>query len=353
MPQSFYISTAIHYVNDDPHIGHMYENVVADVVARHRRRMGDQVWFLTGTDEHGQKIERSAAKEGIRPIELADRVVKTHHALWKKLDISHDDFIRTTEDRHRLGVLELIRRIEKRDPDDIYAGEHSGWYCQSEETFIPENQVRDKRDESGHPVEWTTESNYFFRLSRFTQPLLDHYAANPGFIYPPTRMNEIRSFVEQGLKDLSISRTSIKWGIPWPGKPEHVIYVWMDALTNYLSDLTTDGKLEGPDVDKYFPQAIHVIGKDILRIGDSMRVSPRVVARLGDRPGRSKRVGCGNEGERADVSASLGNAAARPRGWAVQRHVTTTAVRRGRAVRERVRAVGSRRRCRGARGSAQ
>jgi len=264
MPQSFYITTAIHYVNDDPHIGHMYENVVADVVARHRRRMGDQVWFLTGTDEHGQKIERSAAKEGIRPIELADRVVKTHHALWKKLDISHDDFIRTTEDRHRLGVLELIRRIEKRDPDDIYAGEHSGWYCQSEETFIPENQVRDKRDESGHPVEWTTESNYFFRLSRFTQPLLDHYAANPDFIYPPTRMNEIRSFVEQGLKDLSISRTSIKWGIPWPGKPEHVIYVWMDALTNYISALGF-GSSDHEKLDRFWPANIHLVGKDIVR----------------------------------------------------------------------------------------
>ncbi|HEX2120480.1 MAG TPA: class I tRNA ligase family protein, partial [Thermoanaerobaculia bacterium] len=137
----FYITTAIHYVNDDPHIGHMYENIVADVIARHRRRMGDHVRFLTGTDEHGQKIERAAAKEGILPIELADRVVRTHHDLWKRLQISHDDFIRTTEARHRIGVLELIRRIQERTPDDIYMGEHSGWYCQSEETFIPESQV--------------------------------------------------------------------------------------------------------------------------------------------------------------------------------------------------------------------
>ncbi|HEX8152357.1 MAG TPA: class I tRNA ligase family protein, partial [Thermoanaerobaculia bacterium] len=208
----YYITTAINYVNDDPHIGHMYEGIVADVIARHRRRMGDDVWFLTGTDEHGQKIERSAKKEGILPIELADRVVKTHHELLQKLDISNDDFIRTTESRHRVGVLELLRRIQERNPDDIYFGEHSGWYCQSEESFIPENQVRDGKDENGHAVEWTTERNYFFKLSRYTGPLLDHYRADPKFIYPRTRLNEIVAFVEQGLNDLSISRSTVKWG---------------------------------------------------------------------------------------------------------------------------------------------
>ena len=264
MGKRFYISTAIHYVNDDPHIGHMYENVVADVIARHRRRMGDDVWFLTGTDEHGQKIERAAAKEGILPIELADRVVKTHHELWKKLNISHNDFIRTTEGRHRVGVLELIRRIQERTPDDIALGEHSGWYCQSEETFVPENQVRDGRDESGHAVEWTTEKNYFFRLSRYTKPLLEHYRKNPDFIYPQTRMNEVVSFVEQGLKDLSISRSSIKWGIPFPGNPDHVIYVWMDALTNYISALGF-GSADHAQFDKFWPADIHLVGKDIVR----------------------------------------------------------------------------------------
>ena len=152
MPK-FYLTTAINYVNDDPHIGHMYESVVADVIARHRRRMGDDVWFLTGTDEHGQKIERAAAKEGVLPIELADRVVKRHHELLQKLDVSNDDFIRTTEARHRVGVLELIRRIQERIPDDIYLGEHTGWYCQSEETFIPDNQVKDGVDQDGHKVE--------------------------------------------------------------------------------------------------------------------------------------------------------------------------------------------------------
>ncbi|HEX8254529.1 MAG TPA: class I tRNA ligase family protein, partial [Thermoanaerobaculia bacterium] len=256
----FYISTAINYVNDDPHIGHMYEGIVADVLARHRRRMGDDVRFLTGTDEHGQKIERAAAKEGVAPIELADRVVKKHHELLKLLNISNDDFIRTTEPRHRTGVLELIKRIRERNPDDLYMGEHSGWYCQSEETFIPENQVKDGTqgaggtgtDQDGHKVEWTTERNYFFKLSRYTQPLLDHYRANPGFVWPPTRLNEVKTFVEQGLKDLSISRSSIKWGIPFPGDPDHVIYVWMDALTNYMSALGF-GSDDTALCDRYWP----------------------------------------------------------------------------------------------------
>jgi methionyl-tRNA synthetase len=264
MPPKFYLTTAIHYVNDDPHIGHMYENIVADVVARHRRRMGDEVWFLTGTDEHGQKIERAAAKEGVLPIELADRVVKTHLELWKKLNISYDDFIRTTESRHRIGVLELMRRIQERIPDNIYLGEHAGWYCQNEETFIPENQVRDSRDESGHPVEWTTEKNFFFRLSLFAEPLLEHYRRNPQFVAPATRMNEVVSFVQQGLRDLSISRTSITWGIPWPGYPEHIVYVWMDALTNYISALGF-GTKEDERFRRYWPANMHLIGKDITR----------------------------------------------------------------------------------------
>jgi methionyl-tRNA synthetase len=261
---TFYITTAIHYVNDDPHIGHMYENIVADVIARHRRRMGDDVRFLTGTDEHGQKIERAAAKEGVLPLELADRVVQTHHRLDELLNVRYDDFIRTTESRHRVGVLELIKRIQEHNPDDIYLGEHSGWYCQSEETFIPENQVKDGIDQDGHKVELTTERNYFFRLSRYTEPLLKHYRDNPGFIWPETRRNEMRTFVEQGLRDLSISRSAVKWGIPFPGNPDHVIYVWMDALTNYISALGF-GSADHALFDKYWPADIHVIGKDIVR----------------------------------------------------------------------------------------
>jgi methionyl-tRNA synthetase len=264
MTRKFYITTAIHYVNDDPHIGHMYENIVADVIARHRRRMGDDVRFLTGTDEHGQKIERAAAREGILPIELADRVVGTHHDLWSRLGISHNDFIRTTEARHRIGVLEMIRRIQEHNPDDIYLGEHSGWYCQSEETFIPENQVTDGRDQDGHKVEWTTEKNYFFALSRYTDRLLAHYREHPDFIWPQQRRNEVVAFVEQGLRDLSISRSSIKWGIPFPGNPDHVIYVWMDALTNYISALGF-GSADDGKYSHYWPAEMHLIGKDIVR----------------------------------------------------------------------------------------
>jgi methionyl-tRNA synthetase len=264
MGQKFYITTAIDYVNDDPHIGHMYEKVVADVIARHRRRMGDDVWFLTGTDEHGQKIERAAEKEGVLPIELVDRVVANYHQLLRKLTISNDDFVRTTQQRHRLGVFELVRRIQERMPDDIYLGEHTGWYCQTEETFIPDNQVKDGRDQDGHPVERTTEKNYFFKLSRYTEPLLEHYRRNPGFVRPRTRLNEVMAFVEQGLKDLSISRTAVRWGIPFPGNPEHVIYVWMDALTNYISALGF-GSADDERVRRYWPADVHLIGKDIIR----------------------------------------------------------------------------------------
>jgi methionyl-tRNA synthetase len=264
MPQRFYITTAIDYVNDIPHIGHMYEKIAADVIARHRRRMGDDVWFVTGTDEHGQKIERAAAKEGILPIELADRVVAHYDELWKTLNISHNDFIRTTDARHRIGVLEMIRRIQEHNPDDIYLGEHSGWYCQNEETFVPETQVRDRKDESGHPVEWTTEKNFFFKLSRYGARLLAHYRAHPEFVYPESRLNEVRSFVEQGLKDLSVSRTAVTWGIPWPGDPDHVVYVWMDALTNYVSALGF-GSAKDKKFKKYWPANMHLIGKDIVR----------------------------------------------------------------------------------------
>ncbi|HEY5609565.1 MAG TPA: methionine--tRNA ligase [Thermoanaerobaculia bacterium] len=263
MPK-FYLTTAIHYVNDLPHIGHIYENIVADVIARYRRMIGDDVFFLTGTDEHGQKIERSAAKEGISPIELADRVVADHHALWERLGISHNDFIRTTESRHRAGVYELIQRIQERNPDDIFFGEHSGWYCQSEETFVPESQVAEQKDQDGHPVEWTTERNYFFRLSKYARPLLDFYRANPQFVHPQTRFNEVISFVESGLRDLSVSRSSIKWGIPFPGNPDHVVYVWMDALTNYISALGF-GSANDARMKKYWPADVHLIGKDIVR----------------------------------------------------------------------------------------
>ena len=264
MAQKFYISTAIHYVNDVPHIGHMYENIVADVIARHRRRMGDDVWFLTGTDEHGQRIERSAAKQGILPIELADRVVADHHRLWKKLNISYDDFIRTTSARHRVGVHEIIRRMLELNPDDIYLGEFEGWYCPNDETYFTDKEITDAKCPNGHPLERTREQNYFFRLSRYQPLLLDFYKKHPGFVMPQTRFNEVIAFVESGLRDLSVSRTTIRWGVPWPGNPDHVTYVWLDALTNYISALGF-GSGDHKKFDRYWPADLHLIGKDIIR----------------------------------------------------------------------------------------
>ena len=260
----FYISTAINYVNDVPHIGHMYESVAADTIARHRRLLGDDVFFLTGTDEHGLKIERAAAKQGIRPIELADRVVRDHHQLLKRLNISHNDFIRTTESRHRIGVHEIIRRIQQLVPDNIYLGKFEGWYCANEETYVPDTQVANGRCENGHPVERMTEENYFFKLGALQPRLLEFYRQNPDFVQPQTRFNEVISFVESGLKDLSVSRTSISWGIPWPGNPDHVIYVWLDALTNYISALGF-GSSDHQKYDHYWPADVHLIGKDIIR----------------------------------------------------------------------------------------
>lgn len=267
MSQKFYLTTAIHYVNDLPHIGHIYENVVADVIARYKRMRGFDTFLLTGTDEHGQKIERMAAKQGISPIELADRVVADHHRLWKVLGISHDDFIRTTESRHRLGVYELIRRIQEQNPTDLYLGEFAGWYCPSEESFLTETQVIDGRCESGHPVERMTERNYFFKLSAYQERLLAHYRDNPDFVQPRSRFNEVISFVESGLRDLSVSRTTIRWGIPWPGATgdaEHIIYVWLDALTNYISALGF-GSGDDSRFRRYWPADVHLIGKDIIR----------------------------------------------------------------------------------------
>jgi methionyl-tRNA synthetase len=264
MKDNFYITTAIHYVNGLPHIGHSYENTAADVIARHHRMLGEQVYFLTGTDEHGQKVERTAAAEGVRPIDLADRIVAAHHANNRKLAISNSDFIRTTEARHAAGVHEIIRRIRERNPDDIYPGEHSGWYCSNEEAFFPESSVKDGRCENGHPVERTSERNYFFRLSAYEKPLLDFYRANLDFVRPRTRFNEVIAFVEQGLKDLSVSRTAIKWGIPFPGDEEHIIYVWLDALTNYISALGF-GSDDTTKFDRCWPADIHLIGKDIVR----------------------------------------------------------------------------------------
>ncbi|MFI5198385.1 MAG: methionine--tRNA ligase, partial [Thermoanaerobaculia bacterium] len=262
---SRYFTTPIYYVNDRPHIGHLYTTVVTDTLARFFRQQGEDVRFLTGTDEHGQNIEKVARKEGVAPIAVADRHASTFRNLWKEFGISNDDFIRTTELRHRLGVEEIIRRIDA--AGDLYTAGHEGWYCANCEAFYPEKDLVDGNcPVHGFKTEWQREENVFFRLSKYGPRLLELYErgaqGNP-FVFPESRLNEVRSFVESGLKDLSVSRTTISWGIPFPGRPGHIVYVWLDALVNYITALgfgSPDLALYG----RYWP-GIHVIGKDILR----------------------------------------------------------------------------------------
>jgi len=263
VPETFYITTPIYYVNDMPHIGHIYTTVMADILARYRRMTGSRVHFLTGTDEHGQKIARAARDQGIEPIQLADRVVERYNHLWRVLGISNDDFIRTTEARHKRAVAEIIRRIAARG--DIYKGSYEGWYSQGEEAFIPDSQVVDGRDVvTGYAVERLAEPSYFFRLSAWQDPLLTWYRENPDCVRPQSRYNEVVSFVSSGLKDLSISRASLRWGVPYPGDDEHVVYVWLDALTNYISALGFGGD-DQRLYDEFWPANLHLVGKDILR----------------------------------------------------------------------------------------
>ncbi len=264
---TFYVTTPIYYVNDLPHIGHIYTTIVADTLARYRRMVGDDVYFLTGTDEHGQKIERAARKEGIEPLALADRVVARYHELRERLGFSYDDFIRTTEKRHHRGVLELIRRIDA--AGDLYGATHEGWYCVACETFYTEKELgTDKAcPVHGTPAEWKSEQNIFFRLSKYQQPLLDRLDKDPDFVRPTSRRNEVRAFLEAGLKDLSVSRANLEWGIPFPGYPGQTVYVWLDALTNYISALGF-GSEDGDLYRKYWENGdvrLHMVGKDILR----------------------------------------------------------------------------------------
>jgi methionyl-tRNA synthetase len=263
MSKTFYVTTPIYYVNDVPHIGHAYTTIAADVIARFRRLKGDKTFFLTGTDEHGQKIERVATASGEKPIELADRVVIRFKELWKRLNIMNDDFIRTTEERHKKSVIEFFRRIEEKG--DIYLGEYEDWYCVFDETFWTETQLGGSRvcPDCGRPLERLKEESYFFRLSKYEKPLLEFYDENPDFVQPPFRRNEVVSFVRGGLRDLSISRTSFSWGIPVPGNPRHVIYVWFDALANYITAAGFPNDIER--FNRTWPADIHLVGKDILR----------------------------------------------------------------------------------------
>ena len=262
----FYISTPIYYINAEPHLGHAYTTMVADAIARAHRLMGDDVFFLTGTDEHGQKVERAAQKAGLTTPAFADRTAQKFRDILPTLNISNDDFIRTTEPRHIKASQALWRRV--RDRGHIYKGKYEGWYCTVDEVFVPETQLVDGRCPiCGNVVEQLAEESYFFKLSAFQQPLLDHYRKHPDFVTPASRRNEVMSFLEGGLEDLSISRTSFKWGIPVPDDPAHVMYVWFDALTNYMTaagygDETPHGRER---FAKVWPADVHLIGKEIVR----------------------------------------------------------------------------------------
>ncbi len=264
--KAFYITTPIYYVNDVPHIGHTYTTIIADVLNRYQKLLGNKVFFLTGTDEHGQKVEKAATGRGLKPIELANQVVGRYKDLWKDLNISYDFFIRTTEPFHEKGVQKIFRKLMEKG--DIYKGIYKGWYCVSDENFLAEDVPLEKE---GHKIcpdcdkqaDVVSEECYFFKLSAYQKPLLDFYAKFPAFVRPPSRMNEVLSFVRQGLKDLSITRTTVKWGIPVPDDPDHTIYVWFDALHNYLTGIGYDWNMEL--FEKFWPATVHLIGKDILR----------------------------------------------------------------------------------------
>jgi len=263
---TFYITTPIYYVNDIPHIGHAYTTIITDAIARFKKLAGYDVFFLTGTDEHGQKVEKSSQEKGLTPIELADKMVIHFQELWKALNVSYDYFIRTTQPIHEKGVQKIFQNLK--DKGDIYKGTYKGYYCISDENFLPEDVSLEKEGykicpDCGKECSLVSEECYFFKLSAYQDRLLDFYAQHPEFVRPHTRMNEVVSFVKQGLKDLSITRTTVKWAIQVPDDPEHTIYVWFDALNNYLTAIGYDWNLEL--YKKFWPADVHFIGKDILR----------------------------------------------------------------------------------------
>ena len=267
MNKHYYITTPIYYPSGKPHMGHAYSSIISDVFARFKKIDGYNVHFLTGTDEHGLKIQRASEENKMKPLEFCNKISKTFKNLCKILNLSNTDFIRTTEDRHKKSVQHLWKELEK--SGDIYLSKYSGWYSVSDEAFYNENEIETKDGEkvsvnSGSRVEWVEEESYFFKLSKWQDKLLDYYEKNPNFILPQSRKNEVVSFVKSGLRDLSVSRKSFSWGIKVPSNEEHVIYVWLDALTNYIS------ALKYPDIsnelyNNFWPADVHIIGKDILR----------------------------------------------------------------------------------------
>ncbi|MRG27037.1 methionine--tRNA ligase [Laceyella tengchongensis] len=262
--QTFYLTTPIYYPSAKLHIGHAYTTVAGDVIARYKRLRGFDVMYLTGTDEHGQKIQKKAQAEGKTPKAFVDEIVAGIKELWKKLDISYDDFIRTTDERHKRVVQKIFKQLLEQG--DIYLGEYEGWYCVDDEAFFTDRQVQDGLcPDCGRPISKIKEKSYFFRMSKYADRLLRFYEENPGFIEPESRKNEmIQNFIKPGLEDLSISRTTFDWGIKVPDDPEHVVYVWLDALTNYISAL---GYGVGDDAKykKYWPADVHLVGKEIVR----------------------------------------------------------------------------------------
>ena len=267
MNKNFYITTPIYYPSGKPHMGHAYSSIVADIFARFKRLEKYDVFFLTGTDEHGQKIEKEAKKYNKDPKVFCDQISETFRSLTKTLNLSNDDFIRTTEKRHHKSVVEIWNRLV--DSGDIYLDKYSGWYSVSDEAFYDEDEIENKNGNkvsksSGSLVEWVEEESYFFKLSAWGDKLLKFYEENKNFILPKSRMNEVTRFVEKGLKDLSISRTSFTWGIQVPENNKHIIYVWLDALTNYLSALDFPN-IDGKMYKNFWPASVHIIGKDIIR----------------------------------------------------------------------------------------
>jgi methionyl-tRNA synthetase len=266
MAEPFYITTAISYPNGPPHIGHAYEAIAADVIARFQRSQGHDVRFQTGTDEHGLKMVQAAREEGMEPAAYAARMSSVFQQMCDILNVKYDSFIRTSEPAHHRASQAIWSAMEKRG--DLYLGRYEGWYSVRDEAFYDESELAEgeggeKHSPQGSPVEWTAEESWFFKLSAYQQPLLDHYAANPRFIQPDSRRNEVMRFVEGGLSDLSISRTSFDWGVPAPGKPGHVMYVWLDALTNYITGLGYPDETEL--FQRYWPADVHLIGKDVVR----------------------------------------------------------------------------------------
>ncbi len=260
--KTFYVTTPIYYVNDVPHIGHAYTTVAADALARYKRQRGFRVLFLTGTDEHGQKVEKAAEAAGLAPEAFASSVMVRFRELWERLNISNDDFLRTTEARHKKAATAFWEQVA--ETGDIYLGEYEDWYCTPCENFLTENQLDEKGrcPDCSRPVERLREESFFFRLSAYGEKVLAHIEQNPGFLGPEGKRREVLAFLREGLRDLSISRTTFSWGVPVPGSEEHVMYVWFEALINYL---TAAGYPDQMEEKGFWPASVHIIGKDILR----------------------------------------------------------------------------------------